>query len=149
MNNKNEGRKVEFYEFVRKKRMKNGVESFHNEKELSGSATFLTFGMEVLEYEMSFASYSTAIIELEDGSVKSVPVENIVFKNSESIIKYSLEDLKLKSKIASGLELDLIAETLTKSHPIKIKRMVALEGGEPDKEFRIRIINLLDYYFKK
>ena len=48
-------------------------------KEQPGSAAFHTFGYDVVENDSGFATLSTAIIELEDGSVKNIPVENIKF----------------------------------------------------------------------
>jgi len=81
MINKNEGRKVEYKKWVKEKYTnKEGKESSCETKKTIGEAVFLCFGVEVLEYETSCASYSTAIIELKDGSVKNVPVEDIVFK---------------------------------------------------------------------
>lgn len=46
---------------------------------LQGVATFHQFGMDYEEFEEGPGNYSTAIIELADGTVKNVPVENIEF----------------------------------------------------------------------
>ena len=44
-----------------------------------GEAKFHQFGSETLEYETGVATYSTAIIELEDGELKNLPVEFVKF----------------------------------------------------------------------
>ena len=48
-------------------------------EEQPGTALFHSFGYDVVENNSGFATLSTAIIELEDGSVKNIPVENIKF----------------------------------------------------------------------
>ena len=48
-----------------------------------GEATFHEFGVDYEEFESGPGNYSTAIIELPDGSVKNIPVEQIKFKGQE------------------------------------------------------------------
>ena len=48
--------------------------------ELRGEAIFHQFGVDYEEFETGPGNYSTAIIELPDGTVKNIPVENIAFK---------------------------------------------------------------------
>lgn len=80
MSNKNEGRKVDFYE---KKWISGGDHNIpgYYEKYKAGLGTLLAFGVDTETLGEAAASYSTAIIELEDGSVKNIPVEDIVFKD--------------------------------------------------------------------
>ena len=52
-------------------------------KELIGEAYFLTWGTDCEEYENGVGNYTTAIIELDDGTVKSVYCENIKFIDRE------------------------------------------------------------------
>jgi len=47
---------------------------------LKGEAIFHQFGVDYEEFETGPGNYSTAIIELPDGTVKNIPVENIEFK---------------------------------------------------------------------
>ena len=44
-----------------------------------GEALFHQFGVDYEEFESGAGNFSTAIIELEDGTIKSIPVENIKF----------------------------------------------------------------------
>jgi hypothetical protein len=44
-----------------------------------GEALFHCFGVDYEEFENGPGNYSTAIIELPDGSIKSIPVELIKF----------------------------------------------------------------------
>jgi len=69
-------RKVIYSEYVEKKGDIGGTVW---EKEAKGEAVFHQFGCEGYECEHGAFSSSTAIIELEDGTVKNVPVENIRF----------------------------------------------------------------------
>lgn len=46
-----------------------------------GSGFFHQFGMDYEEFESGAGNYSTAIIEMLDGTVKNVPVEMIAFNN--------------------------------------------------------------------
>lgn len=50
------------------------------EKVYMGQALLLQFGIDFEELEGGIGHYSTAIIELPDGSVKNVPVENIAIR---------------------------------------------------------------------
>ena len=50
------------------------------DKVLKGQAIFHQFGIDFEECETGVGNYSTAIIELPDGSVKNIPVENVAFK---------------------------------------------------------------------
>ena len=47
---------------------------------LKGQAIFHQFGVDYEEFETGPGNYSTAIIELPDGTVRNIPVENIAFK---------------------------------------------------------------------
>lgn len=49
------------------------------EKELIGEATFHSWGVEHEEYDSGPGNLSTAIIELDDGTVVNHPVEQIQF----------------------------------------------------------------------
>ena len=51
------------------------------EKACIGNGIFHQFGLDIEEGETGYASYSTAIVEMPDGSVKNVPVEMIVFND--------------------------------------------------------------------
>lgn len=44
-----------------------------------GEAYLLEFGVDYEELENGVGNYSTAIINLDDGTVKNIPVENIKF----------------------------------------------------------------------
>ncbi len=44
-----------------------------------GEAVFHQFGVDYQEFESGAGNFSTAIIELPDGTVKNIPVENIKF----------------------------------------------------------------------
>lgn len=47
----------------------------------TGEATFHQFGVDYEEFETGLGNFSTAIIELPDGTVKNVPVHHIRFKD--------------------------------------------------------------------
>jgi hypothetical protein len=51
--------------------------------EEKGEAMFLAFGVDYEQLDMTAGMYSTAIIELADGSVKNVPAEHIKFISGE------------------------------------------------------------------
>jgi len=51
------------------------------EKVAVGNGTFHQFGCDYEEFETGPGNYSTAIVEMPDGSVANVPVELIVFNN--------------------------------------------------------------------
>jgi len=70
-----EGRKVGVYEYRKAKG------ATHFEKVYIGSGMFHQFGCDHEEFENCAGNYSTAIVEMPDGSVKNVPVELIVFNN--------------------------------------------------------------------
>ena len=44
-------------------------------------AVFHKFGVDFEQFETGAGPFSTAIIELPDGSIENVPVENITFTN--------------------------------------------------------------------
>ncbi|MCK5607495.1 hypothetical protein KAR91_36770 [Candidatus Pacearchaeota archaeon] len=48
-----------------------------------GEALFLAFGVDYEQLDMAAGMFSTAIIELEDGVVKNIPVEQIRFISGE------------------------------------------------------------------
>ena len=56
-------------------------------EEQPGTAIFHAFGYDVVENDSGFATLSTAIIELADGSVKNIPVENIKFLPEDAASK--------------------------------------------------------------
>jgi hypothetical protein len=68
-------RKVEWFEYEHKIE---DNKSFYD-KVLKGKAKFLAFGVDYEEINMGVGNFSTAIIELSDGTVKNIPVENIKF----------------------------------------------------------------------
>lgn len=68
-------RKVTVHEWAKRN------ERDYFEKIAIGEGTFHGFGFDFAESETSIASFSTAIVEMPDGSVKNVPVELIVFNN--------------------------------------------------------------------
>lgn len=68
-------RKVVVYEYQKAKGQT------YYEKVSVGNGLFHQFGTDYEQFENGAASYSTAIVEMPDGSVKSVPVELIVFNN--------------------------------------------------------------------
>jgi len=70
-----EARKVIVYEYQKPK----GASFF--EKVCIGNGLFLQFGVDYEEFESGAGNYSTAIVEMPDGSIKNVPVENIIFNN--------------------------------------------------------------------
>ena len=64
-------RLVEYYEH---KRVEGKLQKF-----LAGEGVFHKWGVEFEEFESGPGNYSTAIIELDDGTVKNIPVELIKF----------------------------------------------------------------------
>ena len=70
-----EKRKVAVYEHQRMK------DSYKYEKVFVGNGLFHQFGLDTVEGETGISSFSIAIVEMPDGSVKNVPVEMIVFNN--------------------------------------------------------------------
>ena len=68
-------RKVVVYEYQKV------AKQDHVEKFAVGNGVFLAFGVEFEELMNGVGQCSTAIVEMPDGSVKNVPVENIVFNN--------------------------------------------------------------------
>ena len=70
-----EPRKVVVYEYKKAEKAK------HFEKVSVGHGTLLDFGIDFEELMNGVGQYSTAIVEMPDGSVRNVPVELIVFNN--------------------------------------------------------------------
>ena len=66
-------RKVKYSEYVRNEETK-----FLALKEI-GVATFHAFGFDYEDTECGPGNYSTAIIELDDGTIKNLPVEQVTF----------------------------------------------------------------------
>jgi hypothetical protein len=66
-------RKVIYSQYVRKE----GCTAYSLEP--AGEALFHQFGVGYEEFESGPGNYSTAIIELDDGTIKSIPVEHIKF----------------------------------------------------------------------
>lgn len=84
-------RKVIYSEYVRKHEyyddsmgaLSGKIKRSYNELEEQGEALFHQWGNDFEEFENGVGTYSTAIIELEDGTVKNVPVEHIQFIGGE------------------------------------------------------------------
>lgn len=70
-------RKVEVYEYQQVKK----EDGIHYEKVSVGYGAFIEYGMDCQQEEYGIGSFSTAIVEMPDGSIKNVPVEHIVFNN--------------------------------------------------------------------
>lgn len=68
-------RKVVVYEHQREKGMT------HFKKVCVGHGVFHQWGCNYEEFDNGAVNYSTAIVEMPDGSVKNVPVDLIVFNN--------------------------------------------------------------------
>ena len=68
-------RKVSVYEY-----QKVYGESYYDKFPI-GDGVFHQFGVDYEEFETGPGNYSTAIVEMPDGSVKNVPVELIVFND--------------------------------------------------------------------
>lgn len=66
-------RQVKYYGYERAVGTTKDIKIFKSE------ATFHEFGVSYEEFESGPGNYSTAIIELPDGTVKNVPVEDIEF----------------------------------------------------------------------
>ena len=70
-----ETRKVIVYEYQKAKG------ASHFEKVCIGNGIFHQFGVDYQEFDSGVGHYSTAIVEMPDGSIKNVPVELVVFSN--------------------------------------------------------------------
>lgn len=68
-------RKVVVYEWQKVK------DASHFEKVSIGPGEFLEFGCDMEEFNYGVGTYSTAIVEMPDGSVKNIPIDLIVFNN--------------------------------------------------------------------
>ena len=68
-------RKVVIYEWQKAKG------TAHYEKVSVGHGIFHQFGLDYEQFENGAASYSTAIVEMPDGSVRNVPADLIVFND--------------------------------------------------------------------
>jgi hypothetical protein len=68
-------RKVKYFEYE-----KLGEDTFYTRVE-RGEAVFHTFGIDCQEFEHGVGTFTTAIIELEDGSMKNLLVEQVQFIN--------------------------------------------------------------------
>ena len=73
-----EKRKVIVYEWQRVKG------TTHSEKVQIGTGVFHQFGVDYQEFDSGPGNFSTAIVEMPDGSVMNVCVEMIVFTDKES-----------------------------------------------------------------
>lgn len=69
------GRKVVVYE------MQKAKGAAHWEKVCVGNGIFHQFGCDYEEFEAGAGNYTTAVVEMPDGSIKNVHVEMIVFNN--------------------------------------------------------------------
>jgi hypothetical protein len=75
---KGEGmRKVKVFE------MKQDIEKRKFEKVEIGIGKFHQFGMDFAEFETGPGNYSIAIIEMDDGNIKQIPVDMIQFIDKE------------------------------------------------------------------
>jgi len=72
-----ERRPVSIYEWVVDK------EKNEHRKVIIGIGVFLAFGIDYEQFDFGNGSYSTAIVEMPDGTVKNVPVENIKFIDNQ------------------------------------------------------------------
>ena len=68
-------RKVTVYEYQRVKGQT------HFDKVCVGNGIFHQFGFDYEEFETGPVNYSTAIVEMPDGTIKNIPVELVVFNN--------------------------------------------------------------------
>jgi hypothetical protein len=53
----------------------------HMEKVSVGNGVFHQFGCDYEEFEAGAGNYTTAVVEMPDGSIKNVPVEMVIFNN--------------------------------------------------------------------
>jgi hypothetical protein len=72
-------RECEYSEYQTVKEPTEKGEKIVSKLVVTGKAYFLGFGIEYEELDNTVGQYSTAIIELQDGTVKNVPVEHIRF----------------------------------------------------------------------
>ena len=94
-----ENRKVVVYEYQDK-----GPHSEPFKVEI-GKGVLLAFGVDYEELTCAVGTFSTAIVEMEDGSVKNVPVENIKFEEITSPHEGNFENLrKCGEKILNDLK---------------------------------------------
>ena len=70
-------RKVIYSEYVK---VETDTRRYYEPRE-AGEATFLEFGCDCEQFEYGAGNFSTAIIELNDGTVKNIPVHLIRFIN--------------------------------------------------------------------
>jgi hypothetical protein len=68
-------RKVVVYKYERAKG------NTHLDKVPDGNGIFHEFGSDYEEFETGPGNFSTAIVEMSDGSVRNIPVELIVFND--------------------------------------------------------------------
>lgn len=68
-------RKVVVYEYKKAKG------AAHFERIFVGHGIFHQFGVDYEEFDAGAGNYSTAIVEMPDGTVKNVPVELVTFNN--------------------------------------------------------------------
>lgn len=54
-------------------------------KELRTIATFHQFGLDVRTFQIGGGSFSTAIVEFDDGKIESVPLDLIQFADKECV----------------------------------------------------------------
>lgn len=81
-------RKVIYSEYVKK----TGGDRRYSELEEMGEAVFHQFGIDYQEFESGGAPYTTAIIELPDGSMKNIAVENVRFidDKEETVVEINI-----------------------------------------------------------
>ncbi len=53
----------------------------HYDKVADGNGIFHQFGVDYEEFESGPGNYSTAIVEMPDGSIRNLAVEMVVFNN--------------------------------------------------------------------
>ena len=69
-------RKVVVYEWQQEK-----SKPFEMRRVCIGSGIFHQFGVNYEEFETGLGNFSTAIVEMPDGSVRNIPVNLIIFNN--------------------------------------------------------------------
>ena len=76
-------RKVEWWEYKRDEKGVYVRDETGGYEKVRGKGMFRRFGIDYEEFENGPGNYSTAIIELQDGTIKNIPVENIKFVESD------------------------------------------------------------------
>ncbi len=77
-------RKVKIFEWTKArgvdgKELRNESGSFYNEKAWTGTGLFHQWGCDYEEFETGPGNFSTAIVEMEDGTIQNVPCDMVQF----------------------------------------------------------------------